>query len=154
MSQESKSLTDEEISQEYIERYKQAKTALDKLNSAGLTRRTTDTVMEAANGLGSGWAKTLTNMTATGLVGLLLYLAQTEGFRILRGLMDELREQRIANSASIEALRKERVEDRASSQRHADDAVQAIKDLSKQIRQHMKSEGPMDDGAHPLAKGK
>lgn len=132
MTEEVKLLSNEQLEAEVLERYKANKEALDKLNAAGLVRRASD--IEPNNGLGSGWVKTLSNMTATGLVGLLLFLAQNEGFKILRGLMEESKEQRKSFADSMEALRRERETDRVSTQRHADEATNAMRDIAKGLR--------------------
>lgn len=132
MSDELKSLTSEQLETEVKERYKSAKDALDKLNSAGLNRRVSD--IESNNGLGQGWIKTISNMTATGLVGLLLFLAQNEGFKILRGLMEESKEQRRGFAESLDSIRGEREKDRQNILKHSDEATNAMREIARGLR--------------------
>lgn len=153
MSEETKALTDEQLESEVTERYKSAKSALDKLNSSGLGRRSSD--MEPSNGLGQGWIKTISNMTATGLVGVLLFLAQYQGFGILKGLMEESKEQRKGFAESLEAIRLERERDRQNILKHSDEATAAMKEIARGLRAlsfQRKDDRELNDELQGLAK--
>lgn len=83
------------------------------------------------NGLGR--YTSIANFSAVGLIGLLLYFAQHQGFTVLENLMGELKENRTSNADNIKVLREERTQDRIYSQKHAFEATEAIRDLAREI---------------------
>lgn len=109
-----------------VERFHKARGAAAQINQAGLRRG--DASVMALGSYGP-----FMNMAATTLIGVLLWVAMREGISFLHDLMSEIKEQRSSNGKAIDDLKNERTQDRMATQKHASEAADAIRELTRAI---------------------